>query len=102
MASDAFSLARWFRGLCAAEVVSASSLNEMTDFVERPGYGLGIIDRRSEYGSDSRALGHTGSFNGFTTVALCFPDPGIVVVVLANADHDVDTVAGSLVQAARP
>jgi hypothetical protein len=84
MASDSLTLARWFRGLCAAEVVS------------------GMIDRRSEYGSDSRALGHTGSFNGFTTVALCFPDPGIVVVVLANADHDVDTVAGSLVQTARP
>jgi hypothetical protein len=34
-------------------------------------------------------------------VALCFQDPGIVVVVLANAaEHDVDTTAGDLVDAA--
>ena len=33
-------------------------------------------------------------------MALCFPDRGIVVVVLANAEHDVDTLAGNLVQAA--
>ena len=39
---------------------------------------------------------------GVTTVALCFPDDGTVVTVLANAEHDVDTVAGDLVQAARP
>jgi CubicO group peptidase (beta-lactamase class C family) len=73
----------------------------MTDFGERPEYGLGIIDRRGEYGQDSGALGHTGAFFGFTTVALCFPDQGIVVVVLANAEeHDVDTTAGKLVNAA--
>jgi D-alanyl-D-alanine carboxypeptidase len=100
MASDSLSLARWFRGLCAGKIVSAASLDEMTDFDERPGYGLGIIDRRAEYGSDSGALGHTGALFGFTTVALCFQQQGIVVVVLANAEHDVDTVAGNLVQAA--
>jgi D-alanyl-D-alanine carboxypeptidase len=102
MASDSSSLARWWKGLCAGQVVSPATLNEMTDFDERPGYGLGIIDRSSEYGSDSGALGHTGNFNGFTTVALCFPNPGIVVVVLANAEHDVDTAAGHLVQTASP
>jgi hypothetical protein len=38
---------------------------------------------------------------GYRTAALCFQDPGIVVVVLANAEkHDTDTVAGSLVDAA--
>jgi D-alanyl-D-alanine carboxypeptidase len=100
VASDSLSLARWFRGLCAGRVVSPASVDEMTDFDERPGYGLGIIDRSSEYGSDSGAIGHTGNFNGYTTAALCFQDPGIVVVVLANAEHDVDTIAGMLVQAA--
>jgi D-alanyl-D-alanine carboxypeptidase len=99
MASDSSSLARWWRELCAGQVVSPAMLNEMTDFVERPGYGLGVMDRSSEYGSDSGALGHTGSFNGFTTAALCFPNPGMVVVVLANAEHDVDTTAGDLVEA---
>jgi len=100
MSSDSMSLARWWRRLCSGEIVSPASLDEMTDFVERPGYALGIMDRSSEYGAGSGAFGHTGNFNGFTTLALCFQDPVIVVVVLANAEHDVDTLAGMLVQAA--
>jgi D-alanyl-D-alanine carboxypeptidase len=102
MASDALSLARWFRALCAGQVVSPSSLDEMTDFEKRPEYGLGIIDRRGEYGWDSGAVGHTGlAREGYRTVALCFQNPGIVVVVLANAEeHDVDTTAGDLWRAA--
>jgi D-alanyl-D-alanine carboxypeptidase len=102
MASDAPSLARWFRALCAGEIVSPATLNEMTDFDKRPEYGLGIWDRRYEYSSDSVALGHTGlAREGYRTAALCFEDPGIVVVVLANADeHDVDSTAGSLGRAA--
>ena len=102
MASDALSLARWFRALCAGQVVSPASLDEMTDFDKRPEYGLGIWDRRWEYGCDSGALGHTGLVReGYRTAALCFQDPGIVVVVLANAEeHDADTTAGDLVRAA--
>ena len=73
----------------------------MTDFDERPEYGLGIWDRRSEYGASSGALGHTGSTHGgYTTAALCFQKQGIVVVVLANGEHDVDTTAGNLWRAA--
>ncbi|HXJ66093.1 MAG TPA: serine hydrolase domain-containing protein [Actinomycetota bacterium] len=102
MASDAPSLARWFRALCAGEVVSAASVDQMTDFDARPGYGLGIIDRRDEYGWDSGAVGHTGlAREGYRTAALCFQNPGVVVVVLANDDdHDVDTTAGDLWRAA--
>ncbi len=102
MASDSPSLARWWRALCAGEVVSAASLNEMTDFLKRPEFGLGIWDRRSEYGYESGALGLVGlADEGYRTAALCFHDPGIVVVVLANAEkHDADTVANDLWQAA--
>jgi D-alanyl-D-alanine carboxypeptidase len=102
MASDAPSLARWFRALCAGQVVSPASLDEMTDFHERPEFGLGIWDRRPEYGYESGALGLVGLVEkGYRTAALCFQDPGIVVVVLANAEeHDTDTTAGSLVDAA--
>lgn len=78
-------------------MATSASVDEMTDFDERPEYALGIIDRRGEYGWDSGAVGHKGST---TTVALCFQNPGIVVVVLANAEHDVDTVAGDLWRAA--
>ena len=102
MASDAQSLARWFRNLCAGQVVSQTSLDEMTDLVKRPEYGLGIWDRRSEYGAASGALGHSGlAREGYRTSAFCFKDPGLVVVVLANAaDHDVETTAGNLWRAA--
>jgi len=72
MASDAPSLARWFRALCAGEVVSAASLDEMTDFEKRPEFGLGIWDRRSEYGYGSGALGLVGlADEGYRTAALC-------------------------------
>lgn len=57
MASDALSLARWFRGFCAGEIVSPVSLSDMADFGKRPKYGLGLIDRRGEYGRSSGALG---------------------------------------------
>ena len=102
MASDSPSLARWFRALCAGQVVSPASLDEMTDLEERPEYGLGIWDRRYEYGPQSGALGHTGLVReGYRTAAFCFQDPGLVVVVLANSDeHDVETTAGNLVDAA--
>ena len=83
-------------------IFGPASLNEMTDFDERPEFGLGIWDRRSEYGYGSGALGLVGvADEGYRTAALCFQDPGIVVVVLANAEeHEVDTVAGNLVDAA--
>ena len=56
---------------------------------------------RPEYGWSSGALGHTGGATGFRTAALCFQNPGIVVVVLSNAEeHDVDTTAGNLWRAA--
>jgi D-alanyl-D-alanine carboxypeptidase len=100
MASDSLSLARWWRALCAGEIVSTASFRDMTDFDKRPEYGLGVIDRSAEYGPTSGVLGHTGGFFGVTTAALCFPNAGVVVVVLANADHDVDTLAGNLVEVA--
>ena len=102
MACDAPGLARWFGAMCAGQVVSPASLDEMTDLRKRPEYGLGIWDRRWEYGSTTGALGHTGlAREGYRTAALCFQNPGIVVVVLANAEeHDVDTTADRLWRAA--
>ena len=97
MASDSASVARWFRALCAGQVVSPASVATMTDFSARPGYGLGVIDRSGEYWPGSGAVGHKG---GNHTIALCFQDPASVIVVLANREHDVDTLAGQLVRAA--
>ena len=102
MASDAMSLARWFRALCAGQVVSPTTLDEMTDFEKWPEFALGIWDRRYDYGDGSGALGLTGEDDeGYTTAAMCFQDPGMVVVVLANAaGHDVGTTVGRLMDAA--
>ena len=101
MASDSMTLARWFRALCAGEITSSASLDAMADFGERPGYGIGLLDRNRDYWPGSGAVGHPGQVReGYRSVALCFQDPASVVVVLANGDHDVDTVAGLLVQAA--
>ena len=64
MASDSLSLARWFRALCAGQVVSPASVDEMTDFEKRPEYGLGIWDRRGEYGDELRGFGPHGPREG--------------------------------------
>ena len=98
MASDARTLARWFHALCAGRIVSPASVDEMTDLKKRPEYGLGIWDRRFQYGWYSGALGHTGLVReGYRAGAFCFQDPVMVVVVIANArDHDVETTAGNL------
>jgi D-alanyl-D-alanine carboxypeptidase len=42
MASDAPSLARWWRAFCAGEIVSQASLTEMT--IMHEGYGLGLYE----------------------------------------------------------
>jgi D-alanyl-D-alanine carboxypeptidase len=96
MASDSPTLARWWRELCAGRVVSAASLDEMTDFAERPEYGLGIVD----YGRGSGWVGHGGLHVGFSSAAVCVPEHSVVVVVLANSERGLDAAAYGLVQAA--
>ena len=95
MASDAPSLARWWRAFCAGEIVSQASLTEMTTFQD--GYGLGLY---SPYGG---AVGHTGGGGGgYTAWAGCLPEDGSVVVVLSNREvADTGAMAGPLVIAAR-
>ena len=56
MASDAPSLARWWRAFCAGEIVSQASLNEMTT-LSIDGYGLGLYDVAESY---EQAVGHAG------------------------------------------
>ena len=95
MASDAPSLARWWRAFCAGEIVSEGSLAEMTTMHD--GYGLGLYEP-----DPPGTLGHGGEHVGYTSLAGCLPDDGVVVVVLANADAvDLSAVAGPLVEVAR-
>ena len=91
-ATDAPSLARWWRAFCAGEIVSQASLNEMVIFDD--GYGLGLY---SPYGG---VVGHAGSSSPYTAWAGCLPDHGTVIVVLHNRDvDDMGAMAGPLVSA---
>lgn len=95
MASDAVSLAHWWRAFCAGEIVSQTSLTEMMPTTDW--YGLGIGD---DWGI-SGVVGHGGSDLGNNAMAGCLPGSGIAFAVLANRGTDVvdtRTVAGSLVR----
>lgn len=100
IASDAPSLARWWRALCAGEIVSQASLTEMSTFHD--GYGLGLIDLGDTY---AQGVGHSGDGFGdsYVSWAGCLPADGAVVVVLSNRwVDDKGGMARPLVLAARP
>lgn len=99
MASDAPSLARWWRRFCAGEIVSQDSLAEMTTLQE--GYGLGLYNVASPL---EQAVGHTGDsgFPGYEYAAWagCLPDHGVVIVVLSNSEvANIDEMASPLIEA---
>jgi D-alanyl-D-alanine carboxypeptidase len=93
MASDAPSLARWWRAFCAGEVVSQTSLAEMTTMHD--GYGFGLYEP-----DPPGTVGHGGEGIGFVSLAGCLPASGAVVVALSNQMIDISPVAGALVNAA--
>ena len=87
IASDSPSLARWWRALCAGEIVSPESLTEMSTMepvAHLGSYGLGVSDPPR---GDGPAVGHTGQLPGFMSWAACLPEDEAVVVVLTN--HEV-------------
>ena len=105
MASDAPSLARWWRAFCAGEIVSEASLNKMTAAplsgvtTDSADYGLGIFNVSDPY---AKGVGHTGGALGYVAWAGCLPADGLVVVVLHNqVVEDIGGLARSLVLAAR-
>jgi D-alanyl-D-alanine carboxypeptidase len=96
MASDAPSLARWWRAFCAGEIVSQDSLIEMATFDEDD-YGLGLFDI-VDPGPPS--VGHAGAHIGYVSWAGCLPDSGAVIVVLHNrVVDDIGEMAQPLVAA---
>lgn len=88
IASDSPSLARWWRALCAGEIVSRASLTEMSTFQPASyigSYGLGAYNPANGY---AEGFGHMGQLPGFMSWAACLPEDGAVIVVLTN--HEVD------------
>ena len=95
MASDAPSLARWWRAFCSGEIISKASLTEMSTYHDE--YGLGLLNM-----SDPYAVGfvHLGSHDGYLSWAGCLPESGAVVVVLTNqVFDDISGMAQPLVEA---
>lgn len=82
MASDSISLGRWWRALCAGEIVSQASLTEMLP--KDDWYGLGL----SEFDPPG-TVGHFGEDLGGVSLAGCVPESGVVFAVLANRNGDV-------------
>ena len=107
MASDAPSLARWWRALCAGEIVSEATLTEMADPAPGPisngTYGLGLFDTTDGYSRG--AVGHQGEGLGYMSWAACLPEEGAVVVVLTNRPVRAITVElfyGALAHSSTP
>jgi D-alanyl-D-alanine carboxypeptidase len=100
MASDAISLAHWWRAFCGGEIVSERSLTEMSAFYDGPdGYGLGLFNPTAP---DVAAVGHVGGNFGYVSWAGCLPEDGSVVVVLTNRDvEDKSGIALPLVDVVR-
>jgi D-alanyl-D-alanine carboxypeptidase len=97
MASDSPSLARWWRALCAGEIVSRDSLTQMVTWQDD--YGLGLFNVADPY---ARAVGHAGWDVGYVSWAGCLPEDGMVIVVLSNGEvDDIGGMARPLVVAAR-
>ena len=63
----------------------------------RDGYGLGLYEP-----DPPGTVGHGGEHVGYTSLAGCLPNDGIVLVVVANGNAvDLSAVAGPLVEALR-
>ena len=95
IAINAWDLAIFFEEMMNGNLISSSSLNEMTQWFDLPSdwiaaddilgqsqNGFGIERYNTEYGS---AVGHTGGIDGFATLAMHFPDEDITFVLLTNS-----------------
>ncbi len=100
MASDSISLARWWRALCAGEIVSQTSLTEMSTFDDRSedGYGLGLFNPAWAF---APGVGHLGANFGYISSAGCLTEDPVIFAVLTNerADHGPDLATPLLMAA---
>jgi D-alanyl-D-alanine carboxypeptidase len=89
LVSNPVDLARFVKALAEDRVISAASLSEMTAGwpMEYPlanhRYGLGVQTFDTDLGP---ALGHSGQFSGYRSLAYYFKDSRIAVAIQINAD----------------
>ncbi len=76
-------LLRWDQALYTEKLVSQKSLDEMfTPLKNNYGYGW-IIEKKF----NRKSLAHSGSFNGFSSFILRFPEERITILILSNSDE---------------
>lgn len=100
MASDSLSLARWWRALCAGEILSEASLTEMATFYDNADidYGLGLFNPADGY---AQGVGHLGANFGYNSWSACLTADQLIVVVLTSSDADIFNLGRPLVAGAR-
>lgn len=93
IAINAYDLAVFLEALMKGQVISASSLDDMTNWFDLPtdwhweaygqyenGYGLEKFDTEIGY-----AVGHTGGIDGFSSFGFYFPESDQTYVLLVNS-----------------
>ena len=101
VAGDVESVAQWGYELYGSRVLRPESVEEMTDFQDGDGYGLGTLDNRTvENGMrDVDVLGHTGETVGYRSVLAVIPDVKASVAILTPSTVEVLPLVRKLVTA---
>ena len=90
---NAYDLGKFFENLMKGNLISSSSLSEMTNWFDLPqdwvdedfGHfqnGYGLEHNKTPYGN---SVGHTGGIDGFLSIAQYFPDEDATFVLLVNS-----------------
>jgi D-alanyl-D-alanine carboxypeptidase len=87
LAGTAAEGALFLDGLLGGEVLGAEALGEMLDFDPMTGYGLGIT---SFVAGDATWIGHSGSWGGFTALALYNTELDLTFMTVANHEADAE------------
>lgn len=87
LAGTAADGALFLDALLHGRILGPTALGEMTDFSADSGYGLGLAS--FSFGGDTW-IGHSGSWGGFTALALFNPGLDLTFMTLANHEADAE------------
>ena len=82
----------WSKALAGGKVVKPASFKRMITPVKAD-YGFGLTIQPQD---GRRSISHAGGINGFGTVMTTFPDDGLTVIVLNNAQGPASDIGGKL------
>jgi len=101
MAGDAATVARWGYALYGALRLRPESVEQMTDFSDGDGYGLGTFDFSADYwqnfGLDG--VGHVGEIPGFRSVLVVYPERQLSIAILTPSTVQAHPLVRQLITA---